>query len=56
MQRSNEIKNNGKFKRRLSLDIPARHIVIAFSSAELQILNEDAHEAKSISAAKEAAM
>lgn len=43
-------------KKRLSVDIPVRHIVIVSSSAELQILNEDAHEAKSISVAKEVAM
>lgn len=38
------------------LDIPVRHIVTVSSSAELLILNEDAHEAKSISVAKEVAM
>lgn len=52
MQQSNEMKNSKKF----SLDIPVRHIVAVFSSAELQLLNEDAHEAKSISVATELAM
>lgn len=50
-----KLKNNGKFEKDC-LDIPVRHIVTVFSSAELLILNEDAHEAKSISVAKEVAM
>lgn len=56
MQKISEMKESRKNSINDSLDLPVRHIVIVFSSAELQILNGDAHEVKSISVAKEAAM